>query len=114
MVSLYTLMGLSVERWLIISHPGKYSLNSNLTSNAIIVSAWILGLATSAPPLFGWAYFAPETSGMRFAILTKSEPCVWPLLHRLVFPKTTHCFILIIQKSMSLIKLKHEIYAFVP
>ena len=58
-------MGLSIERWLIISCPGKYSLNSHLTSYIIIISAWTLGLLTSAPPLFGWAYFAPETSGMR-------------------------------------------------
>jgi hypothetical protein len=68
MVSLFTLMGLSVERWLIISHPGKYSLNSRLTSYVIIGTAWGLGLATSAPPLFGWAYFAPETSGMRYGV----------------------------------------------
>jgi hypothetical protein len=65
MISMFTLMGLSIERWLIICHPGKFSLNSDLTSYTIVGSAWGLGLITSAPPLFGWAYFAPETSGMR-------------------------------------------------
>ena len=65
MTSLYTLMGLSVERWLIITHPRKFSLKSYATNAFIIVSAWILGLLLSAPPLFGWAYYAPETSGIR-------------------------------------------------
>jgi hypothetical protein len=64
MTSLYTLMGLSIERWLIITRPGKFSLNSFKSTAIIITSAWTLGLLTSAPPLFGWAYFAPETSGM--------------------------------------------------
>jgi hypothetical protein len=65
MISLFTLMGLSIERWMIICHPSSHSLNSYVTSYIIIGSAWSLGLITSAPPLFGWAYFAPETSGMR-------------------------------------------------
>ena len=64
MTSLYTLMGLSIERWLIITRPGKFSLNSYATTWIIISSAWILSLMTALPPLFGWAYYAPETSGM--------------------------------------------------
>jgi hypothetical protein len=64
MTSLYTLMGLSIERWLVITRPGEYSLNSFTATSVIIAAAWSLGILTSAPPLFGWAYFAPETSGM--------------------------------------------------
>ncbi len=37
MTSLYTLMGLSVERWLIITRPGKFSLNSYTTTSIILV-----------------------------------------------------------------------------
>jgi len=37
MTSLYTLMGLSVERWLIITRPGKFSLNSYTTTSIIMV-----------------------------------------------------------------------------
>jgi hypothetical protein len=71
MVSLYTLMGLSVERWLIICHPGEHSMDSKLTSKMVIISSWTLALAISAPPLIGWAYFAPESSGMRLAALPR-------------------------------------------
>jgi hypothetical protein len=76
MTSLYTLMGLSIERWLIITRPGKFSLNSSTSTAVILVSAWTLGLASSAPPLFGWAYYAPETSGMRLEI-KKFPPPMW-------------------------------------
>jgi hypothetical protein len=65
MISLFTLMGLSIERWLMVCHPVDYVLNCSRTSYIIVGSAWALGLLTSAPPLFGWAYYAPETSGMR-------------------------------------------------
>ena len=69
MTSLYSLMGLSIERWLIITRPGKFSLNSYTATSIIIAAAWGLSLMVSLPPLVGWAYFAPETSGMRFVLL---------------------------------------------
>ena len=72
MTSLYSLMGLSIERWLIITRPGKFSLNSYTATSIIILSAWGLSLLVSLPPLVGWAYFAPETSGMRFVVLSRS------------------------------------------
>jgi len=84
MTSLYTLMGLSIERWLIITQPGKFSLNCYTATWIIIGMAWALSFAVSAPPLLGWAYYSPETSGMRYVCVlswsvTISQPTVGQL-----------------------------------
>ncbi|KAM9408661.1 opsin-1, short-wave-sensitive 2 [Pholidichthys leucotaenia] len=60
MVSLWSLTMIAFERWLVICKPlGNFAFRP---SHAIVccVLTWVLGLAASAPPLFGWSRYIPE------------------------------------------------------
>ena len=67
MLSIYTLTALALQRWLLVTHPGKFSVNSPSIARISLVVVWALALAIASPPLAGWAYYAPESSGLRYA-----------------------------------------------
>ena len=42
------------------------SLAKRLSARVQIILIWMMGLTFAASPLFGWSYFAPEDSGIRY------------------------------------------------
>ena len=41
----------------------------HLTPLKTVVLTWMMGLSIALPPLLGWAYYAPEPSGLRYLYL---------------------------------------------
>lgn len=66
MSSVYTLTALSTQRWLLVTRHGKFPLNNRTVTVTILALVWSLSLAIALPPFFGWAFYAPETSGLRY------------------------------------------------
>ncbi len=65
MTSIYTLTALSTFRWMVVTRSGQVFSNSYSITGVMLVTIWLLSLALAVPPLLGWAYYAPETSGLR-------------------------------------------------
>ena len=66
MVSIYTLAALSSQRWMLVSQGGKINMQSKVGVGITLVAVWALSFAMSVPPIAGWAFYAPETSGIRY------------------------------------------------
>ena len=41
-------------------------ISVHLTPLKTVVITWMMGLSIALPPLLGWAYYAPEPSGLRY------------------------------------------------
>eukprot|EP00095_Tigriopus_kingsejongensis_P001031 maker-scaffold587_size153100-snap-gene-0.29 protein:Tk01031 transcript:maker-scaffold587_size153100-snap-gene-0.29-mRNA-1 annotation:"hypothetical protein DAPPUDRAFT_302649" len=67
MVSIFTLTSLAIQRWLLVTRPGKFSVNNWTHARLILTLIWLLSLAVALPPLLGWSFYAPETSGLSCA-----------------------------------------------
>ena len=48
-VSIYNMIGISVDRFLAVFRPTTYNTITSTTTNVTILSAWLLGLAVSLP-----------------------------------------------------------------
>lgn len=66
MVSIFTLSSLAIQRWLLVTRPGKFSPNNWTHTRLNLALIWSLSLAVALPPLLGWSFYAPETSGLRY------------------------------------------------
>lgn len=44
-------------------------ISVHLTPLKTVVLTWMMGLSIALPPLLGWAYYAPEPSGLRYLYL---------------------------------------------
>ena len=45
------------------------SLARRLSARVQIILIWMMGLTFALSPLFGWSYYAPEDSGIRYVKL---------------------------------------------
>nr|QCB20250.1 short-wavelength sensitive opsin [Pterapogon cf. mirifica ML-2019] len=60
MVSLWSLAVIAFERWLVICKPlGNFIFKADHALGCCVFT-WIIALAASAPPLFGWSRYIPE------------------------------------------------------
>ena len=55
------------------------SLAKQLSARVQIILIWMMGLTFALSPLFGWSYYAPEDSGIRYVHLTG------PFFHLILF-----------------------------
>ena len=46
------------------------SLARQLSARVQIILIWMMGLTFALSPLFGWSYYAPEDSGIRYVKIT--------------------------------------------
>ena len=46
------------------------SLAKRLSARVQIILIWMMGLTFALSPLFGWSYYAPEDSGIRYVKIT--------------------------------------------
>eukprot|EP00094_Tigriopus_californicus_P011187 TCALIF_10796-PA protein Name:"Similar to Pineal opsin (Petromyzon marinus)" AED:0.10 eAED:0.10 QI:118/0.8/0.83/1/0.8/0.66/6/148/385 len=67
MVSIFTLSSLAIQRWMLVTRPGKFSLNNWTHTRLNLALIWFLSIAVALPPLLGWSFYAPETSGLSCA-----------------------------------------------
>ncbi|KAL7836082.1 hypothetical protein AOLI_G00273660 [Acnodon oligacanthus] len=59
--SMITLLAISVDRYLVITHPLKtMQWNSKIRTFVTIILVWIYSLAWSLAPLIGWSSYVPE------------------------------------------------------
>ena len=63
-VSITTLAVISVHRFIALTWPKSFNLDSRICLYTTIISIWIYALLMSVPPWFGWGEFVPERSGM--------------------------------------------------
>ena len=66
MSSIFTLTALSASRWLLVTRAGRFPLNSRVVTAVTLVAVWAAAAAVAVPPLAGWSYYAPESSGLRY------------------------------------------------
>ena len=64
MSSIFTLTALSASRWLLVTRAGRFPLSKRGVTVATLVTVWAAAAAVAVPPLAGWAYYAPESSGI--------------------------------------------------
>ena len=67
MSSIYTLTVLSLHRWLLVTRPlshGQLAAGSARAALLSLAAVWGMALVVAVPPAAGWAYYAPETSGI--------------------------------------------------
>lgn len=67
MASIYTLMALSVQRFLLVAYPTTTSFATIKASKLVLLSIWTLAFMIAGPPLFGWSEYVPESSGLSCA-----------------------------------------------
>eukprot|EP00094_Tigriopus_californicus_P011770 TCALIF_11368-PC protein Name:"Similar to opn1mw4 Green-sensitive opsin-4 (Danio rerio)" AED:0.34 eAED:0.34 QI:0/0.37/0.22/0.66/0.87/0.88/9/177/520 len=67
MASIYTLAALSTQRWILVSQFGRFNVQGIGSILVILGVVWGLSSAMALPPLFGWAFYAPESSGISCA-----------------------------------------------
>ena len=65
MLSIYTLAALSTQRWILVTRPAILNVQSWRATLALVGTAWALALAMALPPAMGWAWYVPESSGLR-------------------------------------------------
>ena len=65
MSSIFTLTTLSASRWLLVTRAGRFPLSKRGVTAAALAAVWAAAAAVAVPPLAGWSYYAPESSGLR-------------------------------------------------
>ena len=64
MGDVYTLMGLSILRCIIMTEPTKASFISKKIVTLCLLTVFTLALTISLPPLLGFGDFVPEVHGL--------------------------------------------------
>ena len=64
MVTLYTLLMISVIRCIMIWDPLKFKLYGSTIVKCLIPLVWLIAFGFAIPPLLGFGYYVPESSGL--------------------------------------------------